>query len=182
MVKNLGAGAKPRAVRIEQEMPLDEAKLGKAMYIEYYLTPDPAEFRGMDTLSSRIRRQVVLDVHRLAELRFVEGHFLLDPHRARLGRGAEVLDQICHQVVAILSREPQRRGSVAEESFGVRGGRPVGERLAHHVVETGCPCRFCRGPGGKEVFTVADHAGPLRHVAARSWRIDFVVAQLLADR
>jgi virginiamycin B lyase len=41
MVKNFGPGAKPRAVRVEQEMPLDEAKLGRAMYIEYYLPPDP---------------------------------------------------------------------------------------------------------------------------------------------
>ena len=42
LVKNFGPSSKPRAVRIEQEIPLDEAKLGKAMYIEYYLTPDPA--------------------------------------------------------------------------------------------------------------------------------------------
>src|SRR6266850_2574679 len=41
MVKNFGPDAKPRAVRIDQEMPLEEAKLGKAMYIEYYLPPDP---------------------------------------------------------------------------------------------------------------------------------------------
>jgi len=41
MVKNFGPDAKPRAVRIDQEMPFDEAKLGKAMYIEYYLPPDP---------------------------------------------------------------------------------------------------------------------------------------------
>ena len=41
MVKHFGPDAKPRTVRIEQEMPLDEAKLGKAMYIEYYLPPDP---------------------------------------------------------------------------------------------------------------------------------------------
>ena len=40
-VKNFGPDAKPRAVRIDKEMPLDEAKLGKSMYIEYYLTPDP---------------------------------------------------------------------------------------------------------------------------------------------
>src|SRR5439155_361022 len=33
MVKNFGPDAKPRAVRIDQEMPFDEAKLGKAMYI-----------------------------------------------------------------------------------------------------------------------------------------------------
>ena len=41
LVKNFGPDAKPRAVRVDQEMPLDEAKLGKAMYIEYYLPPDP---------------------------------------------------------------------------------------------------------------------------------------------
>jgi hypothetical protein len=40
LVKNFGPDAKPRAVRIDQEMPVDEAKLGKAMYIEYELTPD----------------------------------------------------------------------------------------------------------------------------------------------
>jgi virginiamycin B lyase len=42
LVKNFGQDSKPRAVRIEQEMPFDEAKLGKAMYMEYYLPPDPA--------------------------------------------------------------------------------------------------------------------------------------------
>ena len=41
LVKNFGPDAKPRAVRIDQEMPFEEAKLGKAMYIEYYLPPDP---------------------------------------------------------------------------------------------------------------------------------------------
>ena len=41
MVKNFGADAKPRAVGSGQEMALDEAKLAKAMYIEYYLPPDP---------------------------------------------------------------------------------------------------------------------------------------------
>jgi len=40
MVKNFGPGTKPRSVRVDQEMPFDEARLGKAMYIEYYLTPD----------------------------------------------------------------------------------------------------------------------------------------------
>jgi virginiamycin B lyase len=41
LVKNFGLGSKPRTVRVEREMPFDEARLGKAMYIEYYLTPDP---------------------------------------------------------------------------------------------------------------------------------------------
>jgi streptogramin lyase len=41
LVKNFGPDAKPRTVRVDQEMPLDESKLSKAMYIEYYLPPDP---------------------------------------------------------------------------------------------------------------------------------------------
>ena len=41
MTQHFGPGATPRRVRIEQEIPLDETQLGKAMFIEYYLTPDP---------------------------------------------------------------------------------------------------------------------------------------------
>lgn len=41
MVKNFGPEAQKRAVRIDKEMPLDENKLGKAMYVEYYLGDDP---------------------------------------------------------------------------------------------------------------------------------------------
>ena len=41
MVRNFGPGSKRRAVRSEREMPVDEAALGKAMFIEYHLPPDP---------------------------------------------------------------------------------------------------------------------------------------------
>ncbi len=41
LAKNLGPDKPPRAVRVDKEIPLDEAKLGKAMYIEYSLAPDP---------------------------------------------------------------------------------------------------------------------------------------------
>jgi virginiamycin B lyase len=41
LAQHFGPTAKPRRVRMEQEMPLDEAKLGKAMFIEYYLPDDP---------------------------------------------------------------------------------------------------------------------------------------------
>jgi streptogramin lyase len=41
LVKNFGPGSKPRMVRTGQEAPLDEAKLGKAMYMEYYVPEDP---------------------------------------------------------------------------------------------------------------------------------------------
>ena len=40
------------------------------------------EFRRFRSLARRIRRQVVLDVHRLAELGFIERHFLLDADRS----------------------------------------------------------------------------------------------------
>jgi virginiamycin B lyase len=40
LVKNFGPAAQPRAVRIDKELPLEEAKLGKAQFVEYYLTPD----------------------------------------------------------------------------------------------------------------------------------------------
>src|SRR5207237_5008349 len=41
LVKNFGAGTPPRNVRTVQETPLDEAKLGKAMFMEYYVPEDP---------------------------------------------------------------------------------------------------------------------------------------------
>jgi streptogramin lyase/mono/diheme cytochrome c family protein len=41
LVKNFGPAAKKRAVRTDKEMPLDEAKLSKAMFMEYYLPQDP---------------------------------------------------------------------------------------------------------------------------------------------
>jgi len=39
---HFGADSKPRAVRSNKEVALDEAVLGKAQFIEYYLTPDPS--------------------------------------------------------------------------------------------------------------------------------------------
>jgi virginiamycin B lyase len=42
LVKNFPADAKPRAVRSDQDVPLDEAKLAKAQFIEYFLEPNPA--------------------------------------------------------------------------------------------------------------------------------------------
>lgn len=41
LVQNFGPDSKTRAVKVETEMPVDETKLSKAMYIEYYLAPDP---------------------------------------------------------------------------------------------------------------------------------------------
>jgi streptogramin lyase len=41
VVKHYGPDAKPRFVRAEREVPLDEAALSKAMFVEYYLPIDP---------------------------------------------------------------------------------------------------------------------------------------------
>jgi streptogramin lyase len=51
--KNFNPDAGKRTVRTDQEIPLDESKLGKAEYIEYYLTPDSADqTKGLSDLSS----------------------------------------------------------------------------------------------------------------------------------
>ena len=107
--------------RIQLDQAMGIAAIGQpdvAVLIEaHILTGTPAdkrlpvqlvEFRRIRSLARRIRRQVVLDVHRLAELGFVERHFLLDADRARLGAEAEVLDQVRKQVFAVLQRETQR--------------------------------------------------------------------------
>ena len=41
LVKNFGPGNKLRAVTVTREMPVEESKISKAMYIEYYLAKDP---------------------------------------------------------------------------------------------------------------------------------------------
>ena len=41
LVKNFGPAAKPRNVRTDPEPQVDETKLGKAMYMEYYVPDDP---------------------------------------------------------------------------------------------------------------------------------------------
>ena len=41
LVQNFGPNSTTRAVKIETFMPVEEAKLGKAMYIEYYFPADP---------------------------------------------------------------------------------------------------------------------------------------------
>jgi streptogramin lyase len=46
LIKNFGADTRPRAVRSDTEMSLDEAKLGKAQYIEYFLAPDASKADG----------------------------------------------------------------------------------------------------------------------------------------
>ncbi|MGH9254128.1 MAG: carboxypeptidase regulatory-like domain-containing protein, partial [Vicinamibacterales bacterium] len=68
MVKNFGPGARPRAVKSERDAPIDEAALGKAMYIEYYLPPDPPgqgsqapEYIGIGYRGRRVGQDVRFD-------------------------------------------------------------------------------------------------------------------------
>jgi len=41
LVDHFGPNSKPRALKVEIEMPVDETKLGKALFIEYRFAPDP---------------------------------------------------------------------------------------------------------------------------------------------
>jgi streptogramin lyase/mono/diheme cytochrome c family protein len=69
MVKNFGPGAKPRGVRSDRDAPIDETALGKAMYIEYYLPPDPPgqgskapEYVGIGYRGRRVGQDVRFDL------------------------------------------------------------------------------------------------------------------------
>ena len=58
LVEHFGPEADPRVPRIVQEMPLEEEKLGRAMYIEYYFTPDPpGQLSNAPEYNSRRRGQ-----------------------------------------------------------------------------------------------------------------------------
>lgn len=70
LVDNFGPDSKPRAVKFQREMPVDETKIAKAEYIEYYLKPDgPGEGRNTPEYSSlrspfgsrRVSQDVVFD-------------------------------------------------------------------------------------------------------------------------
>ena len=69
-----------------------------------------AELGGIVPLARRVRRQVVLDVHRLRHRRLVHRHLELGPNGARPRVGAEVLHEVGQQVVAVLAGEPEHRG------------------------------------------------------------------------
>ncbi len=177
--------------RIELDQPVRIAAIGQphvAVRIEpYVLARAPAgeaafelgELRRMDALSRTVRRQVVLDVHRLAHLRLVDRHLLVHAHRARWFVGPEVFGQILHQRFAILAREPQRRRAKRQEPFGVRCGRLVEQVAPLHAIEPQVPRADRRRLGGEEVLAVADHAGSFRDLAARPGRKDLVVAGFL---
>ena len=57
LAKNLGPTQKPRRVRVDKPMPLDEAALSKAMYIEY-LVPDDPPGQGVHAPENRIGQYV----------------------------------------------------------------------------------------------------------------------------
>ena len=72
LVEHFGPDAPPRRIRIEQQMPVDEEALGKAMYIEYYLPEDAPgegvnapEFAGLsgNFVGRRVGQDVRFDRH-----------------------------------------------------------------------------------------------------------------------
>jgi len=72
LVANFGPDSKPRAVKFQTEMPVDEMKISKAEYIEYYFPPDPPgqgrHAPEYSTLRSpfgdrRVSQDVVFDNH-----------------------------------------------------------------------------------------------------------------------
>jgi len=70
LVQNFGPNSKTRAVKVETEMPVDETKLAKAMYVEYYFPPDPPgsgihdpKYAGITDEGPFAGRRVSQDVH-----------------------------------------------------------------------------------------------------------------------
>jgi streptogramin lyase len=62
LIKNFGADSKPRAVRPDKEIPLDEAKLAKAQFIEYYLPPDGS---NRDTAAGQPQGELAVSRNRI---------------------------------------------------------------------------------------------------------------------
>lgn len=63
LIKNFGADSQLRAVRSDKEVVLDEAKLGKAQFIEYYLTPDPS---NRDVAGAQPQGEITVSRNRIA--------------------------------------------------------------------------------------------------------------------
>ena len=62
LIKNFGADSKPRAVKSDLEIPLDEAKLGKAQFIEYFLEPNAA---SRETTGGQPQGEISLNRNRI---------------------------------------------------------------------------------------------------------------------
>ena len=78
LVENFGPRADPRVPRRDQDIPLDEDKLSRAMYVEYYFTQDPpGELSNSPEFNSQRRGQDV----RFDALGNVWGNDRNYPHR-----------------------------------------------------------------------------------------------------
>src|SRR5205814_10399120 len=129
-----------------------------------------------DALAGRVRGDVVLDVHSLAQLGLVEGRL---SHRAIVAGScarAKILDQVGHQLLTILQRPvPRPLRPVAEEAVSVRLGRAVVKLLADHLVDTGVPHFHTRGLRRQEVLVVSYHARAPGYLASASQRVTIYV-------
>ena len=141
--------------------------------------PIPGPARVVGPFSRTVRRQVVLDVHRLAEGLFVDRRLLLDAHAPRFAVGSEVLDDVRQQVVPVLPPEAERRRPERKQPLRVAGGILFPERAADHVIDPGPPLPLGARARGEEVLSVAGHADLLGDLLAGPRRVDLVVARVL---
>src|SRR5439155_1790674 len=97
--------------------------------------PGFLELWRIPALPRWILGQVVLHVHRLTELRFVQRHFLFRSDRTPLDAGSKVLHEILDQVCAILARKAEHRALHRKKPLTVRAGIGVHEVAALHRID-----------------------------------------------
>ena len=148
LIAHFGADSTPRAVRPETDVPLDEAALGKAQFIEYYLPPDAAP-EGADAEPQgelgRSRTRIAYTMQLDAE----GNAWLVDrgnPNRlVRLDpRTGEQKDYVLpdpragvHEIV--IDREgivwvPEIGGTPRTREYRLLGFNPATERWQHQIV------------------------------------------------
>ena len=149
LVEHFGPDAPPRHIRIEQQMPVDEAALGKALYIEYYLPEDAPgegvnapEFAGLSAnfVGRRVGQDVRFDRHGnvwLTDRGYPHRLVKLDP---RTGAFTDyVLPDPKNGIHEVnIDREgiiwvPEHRGVQSQEAKRLLGFDPTTERWEHLI-------------------------------------------------
>ena len=149
LVEHFGPDAPPRRIRVEQQMPIDEQALGRAMYIEYYLPEDTPgegvnapEFAGLraNFVGRRVGQDVRFDRHGnvwLTDRGYPHRLVKLDP------RTGEFTDYVLpdpkngiHEVNVDpegIIWVPEHRGVQSTEVKRLLGFDPATERWEHRI-------------------------------------------------
>ena len=149
LVEHFGPDAPPRRIRVEQQMPVDEAALGTALYIEYYLPEDAPgegvnapEFAGLsgNFVGRRVGQDVRFDRHGnvwLTDRGYPHRLVKLDP---RTGAFTDyVLPDPKNGIHEVnIDREgiiwvPEHRGVQSQEVKRLLGFDPTTERWEHLI-------------------------------------------------